>query len=220
MQDKDARVLSAGERLHNAKAAALLVHGRGASAEDILFSTQPLLEPGWTFLAPQAPEGAWYPYPFTAPLEQNEPWLSSALQVLSGLLAMTREHVPIERTLLLGFSQGACLTLEYVARNARRYGAVVGWSGGLIGPDGTPRDYAGSLDGTPGFLGCSDVDPYIAVHRVTEAAAVLTRLGGEVDTRIYPEMGHEVNADELARVRELMQAIERQTEVGEAARRP
>jgi predicted esterase len=121
-------------------------------------------------------------------------------------------HVPADRIALLGFSQGACLALEYAARNARRYGALIGWSGGLIGPDGTPRDYPGSLAGTPVFLGCSDIDPHIPADRVRLTGDVLTRLGGEVDLRLYPGMGHTVNADEIARTRELMAALTRRKE--------
>jgi predicted esterase len=115
--------------------------------------------------------------------------------------------VPADRVVLLGFSQGACLTLEFAARSARRYGAVVGWSGGLIGPPGTPRDYEGSLSGTPVFLGCSDTDPHIPADRVRETAEVLRRLGGEVDMRIYPGLGHTVNEDELEAARQLVSAV-------------
>src|SRR3712207_2106375 len=109
--------------------------------------------------------------------------------------------------MLLGFSQGACLSLEFSARAARRYGGIVGLSGGLIGPDGTPRDYAGSLAATPVFLGCSDVDPHIPAPRVVETATVLRRLGAEVDMRIYPNMGHTINEDELEAVRAIMHEV-------------
>ena len=118
--------------------------------------------------------------------------------------------------ILLGFSQGACLTLEFAARNARRYGGLVGLTGGLIGPDDTPRDYPGSLDGTPVFLGCSDVDPHIPVQRVMETAKVLEALGGKVAVKIYPGMGHEVSEDELDQVRQMMAALPRRDEVGKA----
>src|SRR6202040_1855393 len=126
------------------------------------------------------------PNPFTAPMEDNEPYLSSALEVLSSLLASIERSIPADRVILLGFSQGACLSLEYAARHARRYGGVVGLSGGLIGPDGTPRQYAGSLAGTPIFLGCSDVDPHIPMQRVHHSEEVLRGLGGAVEERIYP----------------------------------
>ncbi len=160
-----------------------------------------LKHPGVAYLAPQAAGNAWYPNPFTAPMENNEPYLSSALEVMASLLATVEKSVPADRIILFGFSQGACLTLEFAARHARRYGGVVGLSGGLIGPDGTPRDYPGSFDGTPAFLGCSDVDPHIRKDRVLEAAEVLTRMGAKVTSKLYPQMGHAVNDDEIQIVR-------------------
>ena len=178
-----------------------------------------LMHPGFAYLAPQAEGHAWYPYPFTAPLEANEPYLSAALGEIENLLARVEVTVPAERVILLGFSQGACLALEYAARNARRYGGLVGLSGGLIGPDDTPRDYPGSLAGTPVFLGCSDVDPHIPARRVLESAKVLETLGGKVTAKLYPGMGHEVNADELEHVRQMMAALPRRDEVGRSANR-
>jgi predicted esterase len=201
------RILEAGEPLATARAAMILVHGRGATAEDIMTIAAEVQSPGFAYLAPQAANNAWYPYPFTAPIESNEPYLSAALEMLAGLLQKVIESVPAERTVLLGFSQGACLSLEFAARNARRYGAVVGLSGGLIGPDGTPRDYPGSFDGTPVFLGCSDVDPHIPKERVIEAAAVLKRMGAEVTMRLYPGMQHTISEDELAAVRALVSSL-------------
>ncbi len=212
-------ILQAGARLDSATAAMILVHGRGASAEDILFTIGGLHRPGFTFLAPQAAANSWYPFAFTEPIERNEPWLSSALARLAGVLETVEAAIPASRVILLGFSQGACLTLEFAARNARRFGGLVGLSGGLIGPEGAPRDYPGSLAGTPVLLGCSDVDPHIPAGRVTASGEVLRRLHGEVDVRIYPGMGHEVNQDELGFVRDLMATILRRGEVGEAAAR-
>jgi predicted esterase len=186
----------------------VMVHGRGARADDILLLARELPGSGFAFLAPQAAGNTWYPHRFLDPLAHNEPWLSSALAVVANVLAqVAAARIPPERTLLLGFSQGACLTLEYVARNARRYGGVAALSGGLIGPDGTSRDYAGSLEGTPVFLGCSDVDPHIPKERVLEAAEVLQRLGGGVTARLYPNLNHTVNRDELEVVRGLMAAV-------------
>ncbi|HVD47776.1 MAG TPA: dienelactone hydrolase family protein [Candidatus Limnocylindria bacterium] len=199
-------VLEAGEPLDKAGAAMILVHGRGASAADIMTLGAELTQPGFAYLAPQAAGSAWYPLPFTAPMEDNEPYLSSALEVLTSLLASVEKSIPADRVILLGFSQGACLTLEFAARNARRYGGVVGLSGGLIGPDGTPRDYTGDFEGTPAFLGCSDVDPHIRKDRVLEAADVLKRMGGLVTLRLYPQMGHTVNDDELQEVRKIVAA--------------
>ncbi|TMC52287.1 MAG: phospholipase [Chloroflexi bacterium] len=201
------RIVQGGEPLASARAAMILLHGRGASAEDIMTIASEVQQPGWAYLAPQAAGSAWYPNPFTAPLERNEPYLSAALDMLSNLVGRVEATVPAQRLILLGFSQGACLTLEWAARHARRYGAVVGLSGGLIGPDGTPRDYPGSVEGTPAFLGCSDVDPYIGKDRVIEASEVFKRMGAEVTVRLYPGMAHTVSGDEIAAVRALVESI-------------
>ena len=201
------RVLQAGEPLTAARAAMVLLHGRGASAEDIMTLAAEVERPGWAYLAPQASGNAWYPNPFTAPLESNEPYLSAALDMVSKLVERVEAHVPAQRIILLGFSQGACLTLEWAARNARRYGAVVGLSGGLIGPDGTPRDYPGTFDATPLFLGCSDVDPHIAMHRVVEAGEVFNSMGADVAIRFYPGMAHTVSVEELDQVLALVESI-------------
>jgi predicted esterase len=201
-------VLAAGEPLDSAKAAMIMVHGRGASAANILGLAQDLDRPGFAYLAPQAAGSTWYPYPFMEPIAQNEPWLSSALAVLDDLLAnLAAAGIPPERTILLGFSQGACLSSEYAARHAMRYGGIAGLSGGLIGPDSTPRAYPGSLDGTPVFLGCSDVDPHIPKTRVDLSAQVFRRLGGVVEERIYPRMGHTVNEDEIKFVQGMMDTV-------------
>jgi predicted esterase len=212
-------VLLAGEPLDRASAAMILVHGRGASARDIMTIASEVGEPGFAFLAPEAAGNAWYPNRFMEPLASNEPWLSSALGTVGRVLALVEERVPAESVILLGFSQGACLTLEFAARNARRYGALVGLSGGLIGPDDTPRDYPGSLAGTPVFLGCSDVDPHIPAQRVIETGEVLETHGGQVSVKLYPGLGHEVNADELEHIRELMAALPRRDKVGKTANR-
>jgi predicted esterase len=200
-------VLQAGEPLTAARAAMLLLHGRGASAEDIMTIASEVQHPGWVYLAPQAAGNTWYPNPFTAPLETNEPYLSAALDMVSKLIERVEPRVPAQRIVLLGFSQGACLTLEWAARNARRYGAVIGLSGGLIGPDGTPRDYPGSFDGTPIFLGCSDIDPHIPLRRVVDAGQVLKQIGADVTVRFYPGMGHLVSGEENATIREMLAAI-------------
>jgi predicted esterase len=202
-------ILAAGAPLSEARGAVLMVHGRGASARDILTLATELALDDLAYLAPQAAGSTWYPYPFMQPIESNEPFLSSALaRVAEALAHIAAAGIPPERTGLLGFSQGACLTTEFVARNARRYGGVAGLSGGLIGPEGTPRDYAGSLDGTPVLLGCSDVDPHIPKSRVSETADVLRRLGAQVDLRLYPNMGHMVNEDELGAVRAIFEAMQ------------
>ncbi len=200
-------VLEAGDRLGKARAAMILMHGRGATAEDIMTLAADLTHPGFAYLAPQAAGNTWYPNPFTAPIETNEPYLSSALEVLENLLAKVEATIPAQRVILLGFSQGACLTLEFAARHARRYGGVVGLSGGLIGPDGTSRDYPGEFDGTPVFLGCSDIDPHIGKDRVLEAAEVFKRTGGQVTVRFYPGMGHMVSREEIESVREIVETV-------------
>ena len=201
-------ILRAGEPLEQAQAAIVMVHGRGATAENILELAVELNQPGFAYLAPQAAGDTWYPYSFLAPLARNEPGLSSGLAAIANVLAQVAQvEIPLERTMLVGFSQGACLVLEFVARNARRYGGVAGLSGGLIGPDGTPRDYPGSLAATPVFLGCSDVDFHVPKERVQLSAQVLQRLGGQVTMRLYPGMGHTVNQDEIDFVRGMMVAL-------------
>jgi predicted esterase len=185
----------------------ILVHGRGGSAEDILGLAEEFAVGDVAYAAPQAAGNTWYPHSFLAPLRLNEPGITSGLRVLSDLVGVLHGHgVATDRIGLVGFSQGACLALEFAARHARPYAAVVGLSGGLIGPPGTPRDYTGSLQGTPVLLGCSDVDPHIPLERVRESTEVLRRLGAAVDERIYPRMGHTVNRDELHAVHALLTA--------------
>jgi len=191
-----------------ARLTTILVHGRGDSAEGILGLAHALEPDDIAYLAPEAAGRTWYPYSFLAPIEQNEPYLTSALLVVDRLLeALGQQGVPPERIVLMGFSQGACLSFEYAARHARRYAAVIGLSGGLIGPPGTAREYPGSFDGAPVFLGCSDVDAHIPVERVKESAAVFRRMGAAVDERIYPGMGHTTNADEIAAVNALLRTV-------------
>jgi len=201
------RVLQAGEAITSARAAMILLHGRGATADDIMTIASEVKLPGWVYLAPQAAGNTWYPNPFTSPLESNEPYLSAALDMVSKLVERVEPRVPAQRIAVLGFSQGACLALEWSARNARRFGAVIGLSGGLIGPDGTPRDYSGSFDGTPVFLGCSDVDPHIPMRRVVESGEVLKSMGGDVTVRFYPGMAHLVSGEEIATIQETLAAI-------------
>jgi predicted esterase len=198
-------VLASGAVLTDARLVAILLHGRGASAEDILGLASELALTDVAFLAPQAAGNTWYPYSFLTPMEKNEPNLSSALGTVAALIAhLAQRGILPDRVALMGFSQGACLALEYAARHARRYAGVAAFSGGLIGPPGTPRDYAGSFDATPVFLGCSDIDPHIPLERVKESAEVCRRMGATVDERIYPGMGHTVNVDEMSAVRAML----------------
>lgn len=201
-------VLRHGPSPADARLTMILVHGRGGSAADILSLTPALRTTDVAFVAPQAADHAWYPYSFLQPFERNEPGLSSGLGLLGSLVdALGREGIPPERIVLLGFSQGACLSLEFTARHAQRYAGIVALSGGLIGPAETPRDYEGGFDGTPVFLGCSDVDPHIPVERVHESADVFRRMGADVDERIYPGMPHTVNDDEVAAVSALLASV-------------
>ena len=198
----------AGIDLDAARGAIVMLHGRGATAEDILSLVPVLGMNDFAYLAPQAGGNSWWPQSFLAPIPQNEPGISSAMQAVEDVLARVEAGgVPADRTILLGFSQGACLAAEFAARHARRYGGVASLSGGLIGPNGTPRGYSGSLDGTPIFLGCSDVDSHIPAERVRLSAEVLQRLGGDVTMRLYPGMGHTIIEDELEAVRAMMKLV-------------
>ncbi|MGH7676012.1 MAG: alpha/beta hydrolase [Gemmatimonadales bacterium] len=205
---RDQPIIVWGAPLAAAPAALILVHGRGSAPGDMQALARELDRPQFACLAPAAAGGTWYPYSFLERIERNEPHLSSALRLLGTALGKVEAAgLAGERVALLGFSQGACLTLEFAARHARRYGAVIGFSGGLIGPEGTPRDYAGSFEGTPVFLGSSDVDPHVPKRRVDETDAVFTRLGAQVTKRIYSGMGHTVSADEIAQARVLLDAV-------------
>lgn len=202
----DAPILRAGSPLDSAQAALILIHGRGSSASSIMGLADEFgVVPGLAYLAPQASGHTWYPYSFLRPLAENEPALSSALRVVGDLVAQVEAAgIPTEKIFLLGFSQGACLATEFAARNARRYAGVFGLSGGLIGDETAPRDYPGSLAGTPVFLGCSDVDSHIPLARVRHTTQVMRGLGADVTERIYPGMAHTVNEDEIAFIRALL----------------
>jgi predicted esterase len=199
-------VLSIGQPLDSAQAAMILVHGRGASAQSLLPLAQELTHPVFTYLVPQAQNGTWYPYPFTEPTERNEPYLSSALQRLADIVThIESANIPADRIVIGGFSQGACLAAEFVARNPRRWGGLFVLSGGLIGA--TLRTYTGALDGTPVFIGCSDIDAHVPLQRVHDTTAVFETLGAQVTEKIYPQMGHTVNEDELTHLRELINLV-------------
>lgn len=201
-------IFRAGVSLEDAHAAVIMLHGRGASAQDILSLARELPQQDFCFLAPEAAGSTWYPYRFMEPLESNEPYLSSALNFVNRVVNFVLvAEIPREKIILLGFSQGACLATEYAARTATKYGGVVGFSGGLIGPDSTPRDYPGNFDHTPVFLGCSDIDPHIPKERVIETRDVLQRMGADVTMRLYPNMEHTVNADEIKFVRTMMEKL-------------
>ena len=192
-------VVHAGVALEKAKGAVILLHGRGASAEDILGLAQAFAHPGLAYLAPQAAGHTWYPYSFLAPREQNEPWLSSALAKIGATVDLAiSAGVPLSKIVVCGFSQGACLSTEFVASNPARYGALIAYTGGLIGPPGMDLAHAGDLDGTPAFLGSGDPDPHVPWARVEESAAVLRTMGARVTTERYPGRAHTITGAELA----------------------
>ena len=202
-------ILTAGAPLGEAAAVAILLHGRGATPEDILALAQALHRPAFAYLAPAAAQHTWYPHSFLTDIAGNEPDLSSALSVLAGLVSdLVTRGIARERIVIGGFSQGACLATEFAVRHPARYGGILAFSGGLIGPPGTVWNQAGSFDGTPVFLGCSDVDPHIPKSRVEESAEVFTRMGAKVTARLYPGMGHMVNADEIAVARAILDRLD------------
>ena len=205
---------TAGPALQDASAAVLLVHGRGSSADDMIRFADTLEQPHVSYRAIQAAGRSWYPQSFLAPLPYNEPGLSSGLAAIAAHVSnFVDSGMPAERIVLIGFSQGACLTLEFAARNPQRLGGVLAWSGGLIGngqreqapiPNDKTFTYTGNLLATPVFLGCSDVDPHIPLARVEQSAEILEELGAMVTKRIYPGMGHTVNVDEIRFSQELL----------------
>ena len=202
-------LLRLGAAPGEAEAAVLLVHGRGGSPEGIAEFARVLTRPSTTWVAPAALRGSWYPHSFLAPLDQNQPWLDSALGILGSTVAQLEEEgIPSDRILLLGFSQGACLATEFAARNARRWGGLAALSGGLIGPPGSSFEFGGSLEGTPAFFGCGDPDPHIPRDRVEESGQVLASLGADVDVRIYEGLGHTVNNDEIEAARTLLDSLD------------
>jgi predicted esterase len=201
-------IAKAGKPLSEAKAAMIMVHGRGAAVESILPLVNHFEAEGFAYLAPAAKDGTWYPNRFLAPRKSNEPFLPSALDTINAILKQVQEAgIPPEKTVLLGFSQGACLALEVAARNAQAYGAVVALSGGLIGADDELNGYVGSFKGSPIFMGCSDIDAHIPVERIHKSAEILQGLGAKVDARIYKGMGHTINQDEIDAVNALMQKL-------------
>ncbi len=183
----------------------VMLHGRGAGPENILDLVPRLDRPQFEYVAPAAPSRTWYPFSFMAEIEKNEPFLSDALATVGRAVAeaeargVRREHI-----VLLGFSQGACLATEFMIRNASRFGGLIAFSGGAIGPAGTTWNESGGFDGTPMFFGCSDIDAHVPEVRVRESAAVCERLGAVVTTRIYPGMGHLVNDDEIEQAKAIL----------------
>ena len=193
--------ITSGKSLEEASRVLIMIHGRGASAEDILSIADHLNAKDFTLLAPRATSNTWYPYSFMAPPSNNEPWLSSALSLLKEIVTdLETKGITKENIYFLGFSQGACLTLEFVTRNAAKYGGVVAFTGGLIGDKIYPENYSGNFSGTTIFIGSSDPDPHVPVERVNESAALLEKMNAHVTKKIYKGMGHTINKDELDQV--------------------
>lgn len=197
-----------GRPLGEGSAAMILVHGRGAAPRNILELADALRHPEFTYLAPAAAGNTWYPHSFMAEIASNEPGISSGLGVLEELVERVVEAgVARERIVLTGFSQGACLMSEFAVRNAGRYGGILAFSGGLIGPPGTTWKYGGDFAKTPVFLGCSDVDAHVPKERVNETAEIFVAMGAAVEKRLYPGMGHLINEDELRFARSVVDAV-------------
>jgi phospholipase/carboxylesterase len=198
-------ILTAGTPLQEAKKALILLHGRGGSAQDILSLGDYLNVKDYALLAPQARDNSWYPFSFIAPISQNEPWLSSALDLVREACdEIIAEGISSENVYLLGFSQGACLTLEFAARNAKKYGGVVAFTGGLIGDKIYTQNYKGDFGNTPIFIGTSNPDPHVPVQRVRETTGILKSMHADVTEKIYNGMGHTISEDEIKTANELI----------------
>jgi len=199
------QILQAGAPLEQATAALILIHGRGATADSILDLANHIGHEGFAYLAPQASGNTWYPYSFLEPIHKNEPFLTSALACIERTIHQTK--LERNKIAIAGFSQGACLTAEYAVRNPAMYGALLILSGGVIGPPGTKWDISGSLDQTPVFIGCSDVDPHIPLQRVHETTAIFRELNAAAEERIYRRMAHTINEDEINSCKEILAKV-------------
>ncbi len=201
-------LLHGGAEVDDAKAVAILLHGRGGSADDFLALSRWIDVAGIAYLVPQAANRTWYPYSFLSPLENNQPDLDSALARIESIVsALLRQKVASEKIAIVGFSQGACIASEFVARHPRRYGAVAALTGGLIGPDDVVRDYAGSLDGTPVFLGASDPDPHVPWSRVEETARIFSAMGAAVELKRYKNQPHMIGDDQMEHVKTMIASL-------------
>lgn len=199
------KILTAGKELSSSGKVLIMLHGRGADAQDILSLSSFLKVEDYTLIAPQATNNSWYPYSFLSTPAQNEPWLSSALLILQNLVNdITSKDVPLRNIYFLGFSQGACLTLEFVAKNAARFGGVVAFTGGLIGDKIYTENYHGDFENTPFLIGTSNPDPHVPVERVLATTAILKNMNADVTEKIYDNMGHMINQDELNIANELI----------------
>lgn len=191
-------ITTGGMELSHASRALILLHGRGASAEDILSLAGYLNVADAALLAPQATNHTWYPYSFMAPVQENEPWLSSAIDIVTQTVdTALKAGIDATQIYFLGFSQGACLTLEYIARHAQRYGGAVAFTGGLIGEQPDTGNYKGDFKQTPVFIGTSDPDFHVPVERVHATTQLLKHMNAGVTEKVYPNMGHTISADEI-----------------------
>ena len=198
-------IITAGKKLNEASRALVMIHGRGGSAEDILSLAAYLNVKDYALIAPQATGNTWYPLSFLAPPSQNEPWLSSALQLLAEVVSDIKEEgIKEENICFLGFSQGACLTLEYVTRNAARYGGVIAFTGGPIGDKIYRENYKGDFAVRPVFIGTSHPDPHVPVERVYATTNILKAMHASVTEKVYPNMGHTINQDEIEHANRLV----------------
>lgn len=197
------KIIERGSPIQKAKKALILLHGRGASAYDILALADEFVSDSFYVAAPQATNNTWYPYSFMSNESKNEPWLSSSIEIVLKLIQETSKIIPLTNIYIMGFSQGACLSLETTARHPNSYGGVAAFSGGLIGEELNTEKYKGSFNGTPIFIGNSDVDPHIPLLRTKESAALLKKMGAQVTLKIYPNMPHTINEDEIETVRTL-----------------
>lgn len=201
-------VIEAGTPLKQAAGALILLHGRGGSAQDILALGRALADGRLALLAPQAPGHTWYPQSFLAPRQQNEPYLSSALKQVEGALALAQNAgLDPSQVALCGFSQGACLATEFVARNPRRYAGLLAFTGGLIGPLDEPISLTGDLAGTPVLLSSGDPDPHVPWKRVQQSGELLTGIGAKVTLQRYPGRPHTVLPEEIEQGKILLSAL-------------
>src|ERR1044072_4945047 len=199
------KIVTASKKLSEADKVLIMIHGRGGSAEDILSLASYLSVDDFALLAPQATNNTWYPYSFMAPPKQNEPWLSSALSLLQEVVEdVERAGIPSSNIYFLCFSQGACLTLEFVTRNAKQYGGVVAFTGGLIGDKIYPENYKGSFNNTPVFIGSSDPDMHVPVERVYATANIMKDMQADVTEKVYHNMGHTISQDEIDQANKLV----------------
>ena len=191
-------IKTAGKSLQEAEKVLIMIHGRGGNAQDILGLASELNVSDYAFLAPAATNNTWYPYSFMVNSEHNEPWLSSALELLKEVVDNVMEQgISSENIYLLGFSQGACLTLEFAARNAKKYGGIVAFTGGLIGDVINRDNYSGNFNGTPIFIGTGNPDQHIPVERVEESQSILEEMNAEVKVKVYEGRPHTISQDEI-----------------------